>query len=399
MGVDPFRQPGDQLPELCRAERLHDPLPIDLPGGDAQRDVGREAAVGDEKVLRDVPDAVLPCPAVGRRKWRAVDGDFTPARLVQPQQQVEERRFPGARGSADTDALALADRQRKAVKKLAPAVREAEPKVAHGDLMPERQLFGGAGGIGGGVPGIAGIAGIAGGNGCGGCAARAGGVPAVRVCRRRGAVRCGVAQDADRVAVVFDGRPAGHDVAHRGHQAQCGHGEYAEQHLRPPVAVAEAQCHEQGHAHGQPDLGEGLGQQPDRRFAQARADHLIHRPVELAEHHREGIVDLDVGIAAEGLGHEPRLFALRLVFQFPVAVDAVAHQSVIEPDRGQEDRQGEQCREGRVPHQRPEQQHEQHRLGGDGGGGFAAKARQTTLTLRASTAEFDALTNGSPRSW
>ena len=29
----------------------------------------------------------------------------------------------------------------------------------------------------------------------------------------------------------------------------------------------------------------------------------------------------------------------------------------------------------------------------------AAKARQTTLTLRASTAEFDALTNGSPRSW
>ncbi len=60
-----------------------------------------------KKVLRDVPDAVLPCPAVGRRKWRAVDGDFTPARLVQPQQQVEERRFPGARGSADTDALAL----------------------------------------------------------------------------------------------------------------------------------------------------------------------------------------------------------------------------------------------------------------------------------------------------
>ena len=79
MGVDPFRQPGDQLPELCRAERLHDPLPVDLPGGDAQRDVGREAAVGDEKVLRDVPDAVLPCPAVGRRKWRAVDGDFTPS--------------------------------------------------------------------------------------------------------------------------------------------------------------------------------------------------------------------------------------------------------------------------------------------------------------------------------
>ncbi len=162
VGVDPFRQPGDQLPELCRAERLHDPLPVDLPGGDAQRDVGREAAVGDEKVLRDVPDAVLPCPAVGRRKWRAVDGDFTPARLVQPQQQVEERRFPGARGSADTDALALADRQRKAVKKLAPAVREAEPKVAHGDLVPERQLFGGAGGIGGGVPGIAGFAGAGG---------------------------------------------------------------------------------------------------------------------------------------------------------------------------------------------------------------------------------------------
>ena len=62
---------------FCNAyERLHDPLPVDLPGGDAQRDVGREAAVGDEKVLRDVPDAVLPCPAVGRRKWRAVDGDF-----------------------------------------------------------------------------------------------------------------------------------------------------------------------------------------------------------------------------------------------------------------------------------------------------------------------------------
>ena len=200
--------------------------------------------------------------------------------------------------------------------------------------------------------------------------------PRIRGSRRRGAVRRGVAQDADRVAVVFDGRPAGHDVAHRGHQAQCGHGEYAEQHLRPPVAVAEAQSHEQGHAHGQPDLGEGLGQQPDRRFAQARADHLIHRPVELAEHHREGIVDLDVGIAAEGLGHEPRLFALRLVFQLPVAVDAVAHQSVIEPDRGQEDRQGEQCREGRVPHQRPEQQHEQHRLGGDGGGGFEHARRE-----------------------
>ena len=217
--------------------------------------------------------------------------------------------------------------------------------------MPERQLFGGAGGIGGGVPGSAGFAGIAGavgGDGCGGGAARAGGIPAVRVCRRRGAVRCGVAQDADRVAVVFDGRPAGHDVAHRGHQAQCGHGEYAEQHLRPP----------------------------DRRLAQARADHLIHRPVELAEHHREGIVDLDVCIAAEGLGHEPRLFALRLVFQLPVAVDAVAHQSVIEPDRGQEDRQGEQCREGRVPHQRPEQQHEQHRLGGDGGGGFEHARRE-----------------------
>lgn len=205
------------------------------------------------------------------------------------------------------------------MKKLAPAVREAEPKVAHGDLMPERQLFGELAVSAAGFPGLPELpelpelpgatvaADVLRGPGCPGSP----GLPAP------GAVRCGVAQDADRVAVVFDGRPAGHDVAHRGHQAQCGHGEYAEQHLRPPVAVAEAQCHEQGHAHGQPDLGEGLGQQPDRRFAQARADHLIHRPVELAEHHREGIVDLDVGIAAEGLGHEPRLSRCALFSSSP----------------------------------------------------------------------------------
>lgn len=173
--------------------------------------------VGDEEALRDVPDAVLPCPAVGRRKRRAVDDDFTPGRLVQSQQQVEERRFPGARGSADTDALALADRQRKAVEKLAPAVREAEPKVAHGDLAAEGQFFGGADTIGGGVPGIAGSAGIAGGNGCGGCAVRAGSggwggrLPAL----------CGIAPSGESVlfrgAVLFRGvAPSGDIMSFRG---------------------------------------------------------------------------------------------------------------------------------------------------------------------------------------
>ena len=175
------------------------------------------------------------------------------------------------------------------------------------------------------------------------------------------------AQDGDGVAVVADRGPARHDAAHGGHQPQGRHGEDAEQQLRLPAA--EAHGRQQGHAHGKPDLGEELGQLADVGLARAGAHHFVHRAVEGAEHPREGVAQLDVGVSPEGLGHEARLLALGAVLLFAVKVDAVADQRVVEPHRGEEDHDGEQRRERRVESQRGEQQDEEHRLGDHRGGG------------------------------
>ena len=133
--------------------------------------------------------------------------------------------------------------------------------------------------------------------------------------------------------------------------------------------MAETEGREQGHAHGQPYLGEHLGQLADVGFAGTGAHDLVHRAVESPEHPRKGVAELDVGIAAEGFGHEPRLFALGAVFGLTDAIDAVADQRIVEPHRGQEDHGGEQGCEGRVKGQRDEQQCEKHRFGDDSGCG------------------------------
>ena len=99
------------------------------------------------------------------------------------------------------------------------------------------------------------------------------------------------------------------------------------------------------------------------------AHHFVHRAVEGAEHPREGVAQLDVGVSPEGLGHEAGLLALGAVLLFAVTVDAVADLRVVEPHRGEEDHDGEQRRERRVESQRGEQQDEEHRLGDHRGGG------------------------------
>lgn len=142
MGVHAFGKSRDELSEPGGFQRFGYAAAVDFVVGNAQRDVGREASVGDEKVLRDVADAVLPCAAVGGGEGRAVDRYFASGRFVKSQQQVEKRRFPCARCAADADAFALADRERKAAEKLVPVVREAEAEVADGDFMFERQYFG-----------------------------------------------------------------------------------------------------------------------------------------------------------------------------------------------------------------------------------------------------------------
>ena len=137
-----FGKSRDELSEPGGFQRFGHAAAVDFVVGNAQRDVGREASVGDEKVLRDVADAVLPCAAVGGGEGRAVDRYFAPGRFVKSQQQVEKRRFPCARCAADADAFALADRERETAEKLVPVVREAEAEVADGDFMFERQYFG-----------------------------------------------------------------------------------------------------------------------------------------------------------------------------------------------------------------------------------------------------------------
>ena len=65
--VDAPGQGGDELAQLGGFEGLDDPFSVDFGGGNARRDVGRERSVGEEQVLRNVADAVLPRPAVGCR--------------------------------------------------------------------------------------------------------------------------------------------------------------------------------------------------------------------------------------------------------------------------------------------------------------------------------------------
>lgn len=117
-----------------------------------------------------------------------------------------------------------------------------------------------------------------------------------------------------------------------------------------------------------PQLAERFGI-TDKTYLFALRQHFVHRAVEGAEHPREGVAQLDVGVSPEGLGHEARLLALGAVLLFAVTVDAVADQRVVEPHRGEEDHDGEQRREGRVESQRGEQQDEEHRLGDHRGGG------------------------------
>jgi len=92
----------------------------------------------------------------------------------------------------------------------------------------------------------------------------------------------------------------------------------ADQQLRLPAA--EAHGRQQGHAHGKPDLGEELGQLADVGLARAGAHHFVQRAVEGAEHPREGVAQLDVGVSPEGLGHEARLLALGAVLLFAVTL-------------------------------------------------------------------------------
>ena len=99
------------------------------------------------------------------------------------------------------------------------------------------------------------------------------------------------------------------------------------------------------------------------------AYHFVHRAVEGAEHPGKGVAQLDVGKTPEGLGHEPRLFALGAVFQLAVAVDPVADQCIVEPYGRQEDHHGQQRCEWCIEGQRGEKQDEEHRLGDYGGGG------------------------------
>ena len=76
-GVDPQGQRSDEFAQLGRFEGFGDPPAVDFGGRDARCDVGRKCSVGEEQTLRDIADAVLPCPAVCGGEGRAVDGDFS----------------------------------------------------------------------------------------------------------------------------------------------------------------------------------------------------------------------------------------------------------------------------------------------------------------------------------
>lgn len=101
----------------------------------------------------------------------------------------------------------------------------------------------------------------------------------------------------------------------------------------------------------------------------AYVDDLAHRAVEIVQHGGVGACDLQIGIAAEGLGHGARLAALRPVLLLAVAVEPAAHQTVIDDGRRYEDRRCQQGDERVVDGQHPEEQRKENGLAGQGGHG------------------------------
>lgn len=119
---------------------LRRPPAVDFGGRDTRRDVGSKRSVGEEQVLRDIADAVLPCPAVCGGEGCAVDGDFSRCGFVKAQQEVEKGGLACARRSADADAFAPADGEREAAEKVTALFGEAEREAADRDFALEGRV-------------------------------------------------------------------------------------------------------------------------------------------------------------------------------------------------------------------------------------------------------------------
>lgn len=233
---------------------------------------------------------------------------ISPARPVQPQQQVEEPPFSPAPSAPRIPMRSPCDRQRKA-EKLAPAVREAEIKVAHRSRRRERQRW---------EP-----------------AARRRGSRDCRNCHRRNC-RATVAADAARLRPGSPLAGAGAVRRRRADADRSGCISMAvrgrSQMLRTRGASAAVRPRRIRRTAFQPARRRRRGSAPSRAMptasptsvkvssspiaASRRRGGSIRRAGQLGEHHREGIADLDVGIAAEGVPAEPRLSRCALFFQF-----------------------------------------------------------------------------------
>ena len=90
-----------------------------------------------ERLLHDHAQ-VRPHPLAGQRpQFAVIDPDLALRVVVEPQQQVHQRAFPGPGGSKNSQSFPRGDVEREPVQRRQ-AVAVAETKIAHGNRAPQR---------------------------------------------------------------------------------------------------------------------------------------------------------------------------------------------------------------------------------------------------------------------
>ena len=225
---------------------------------------------------------------------------------------MEERALADARCATNTEAVALLDREVEVAEEPLLAIGIAEREVAERDGVVEGEF------------------------------------------RRRFAVQrflllggC-IVQNINRISFVSHRSPRRHHAADRGHQSQRSHGKETEEHRRVLASEGEAHSCQHRHAKGQTKLGQHGGQKCQVGTTRTGGHHLACRRLEALQHHREGVSQLDIGVAAETFAHDAELLALGCVLLTAIFNNPLAHKAVVAPRYGQEDSQRQQRSPRRV---------------------------------------------------
>jgi len=140
--LEPVRQPVDELERACAIERGTDPRFVAHDLDRAETDVVADGEVVVDEVLEDRREAAAPAADRVLGKVAPVDGDPPALRLVEPREELDERRLAGAVQPDDRERASGLDRQVELAQHGGATVAVGEAHALEADLPARR-----AGGI------------------------------------------------------------------------------------------------------------------------------------------------------------------------------------------------------------------------------------------------------------